>query len=633
MASASWVGTPSIRGKSGAARMALLTVCLAGVQVTLDCTPYLLSLGVSKSKTSLVWIAGPLSGLITQPIVGALADRSRLKWGRRRPFMIAGTGMVALSLLMLGWTSEVVGLFVGGDEDKHKSATIVVAVLSIYVLDFAVNADRLVQASCRAIIVDTLSIRRQQQGSAWASRMIAAGNVISYLAGSIDLVGIFGHWFLGNTQFKKLCLISSVILGGTVSLTSWAVSERVLLSRRESDTKEGVFHIFVVIYQTLFNLPNRIRAICFIQFFAWLGWFPFLFFSSTWVGEVFQRYDQPKLPKSDDGDGGRPKDAVADIARVGSMALVLFACISLIGSITLPWIVQSPPSDTAHRRRPPQIAVVTRVLEFIKPFKPTLSTAWMVSHVIFAIAMSLAVFATSLRFATVLVVICGIPWAITCWAPFAMLGEEINRISQGSSGDHLMNDSGEVYNRLQQLADHEGDDDDEERQRLTKDDGSSSSENSDNEEAPEEADLASSRTRTPRRSDLESANLAPPPRSPREVSGGSDGSMSPTLHVVQTPELQTEEAQNASTGELAGIYLGILNLFITLPQFVGSFMSFIVFAILEPGKSPELAEGGGDSGGEETPQKGVNAIAVTMLIGGLGSIVAAWRTFKLPRVR
>ncbi|KAK6336508.1 hypothetical protein TWF696_002058 [Orbilia brochopaga] len=637
MASATWVGTPSIRGKSSAARMALLTVCLAGVQFTWGiemayCTPYLLSLGVSKSKTSLVWIAGPLSGLITQPIVGALADRSRLKWGRRRPFMIAGTAMVAFSLLMLGWTSEVVGLFAGGNEEKQKSATIVVAVLSIYVLDFAVNA---VQASCRAIIVDTLSIRRQQQGSAWASRMIAAGNVISYLAGSIDLVGIFGHWFLGNTQFKKLCLISSVILGGTVGLTSWAVSERVLLSRRESESKEGVFHIFVVIYQTLFNLPNRIRAICFIQFFAWLGWFPFLFFSSTWVGEVYQRYDQPKLPKSDDGDGGRPKDAVADIARVGSMALVLFAIISLIGSITLPWVVQSPPSDTEHRRRPPQIALVTRILELIKPFKPTLSTAWMVSHVIFAIAMSLAVFATSLKFATVLVVICGIPWAITCWAPFAMLGEEINRISQGSSGDHLMNDSGEVYNRLQQLVDHEGDDDDEERQRLTKEDDSASSSGSDDDEMPEETDLGGSRTRTPRdsgsRTDLEAANLAPPPRSPREVSRSSDGSMSPTLHIVQTPELQTEEAQNASTGELAGIYLGILNLFITLPQFVGSFMSFIVFAILEPGKSPELAEGGADE--PPAPQKGVNAIAVTMLIGGLGSIVAAWRTFKLPRVR
>ncbi|KAF3175248.1 hypothetical protein TWF225_000951 [Orbilia oligospora] len=637
MASATWVGTPSIRGSSNAARMALLTVCLAGVQFTWGiemayCTPYLLSLGVSKSKTSLVWIAGPLSGLITQPIVGAMADRSRLKWGRRRPFMIAGTAMVFFSLLVLGWTSEIVGLFVKNDEDRHKNTTVVVAVLSIYVLDFAVNA---VQASCRAIIVDTLSIRRQQQGSAWASRMIAAGNVISYLAGSIDLVGIFGHWFLGNTQFKKLCLISSVILGGTVGLTSWAVTERVLLSRRESDTKEGIFHIFVVIYQTLFSLPNRIRAICFIQYFAWLGWFPFLFFSSTWVGEVYQRYDQTKQPKEDDD---RPKDAVADIARVGSMALVLFAIVSLLGSITLPWIVKSPPSDTEHKRRPPKIALITKILRAIKPFKPSLTMAWMVSHIIFAVAMSLAVFADSLKFATILVVLCGIPWAITCWAPFAMLGEEINRISHGSDADRLMSQSGEVYNRLQQLADEEADADHEERQRLNKENDDSGSDEEDNNR---ELDIgrtshSGSNTHTPRRSDIESGNLSLriPPRSPGGGSSSAvsdDGTMSPTLHIVQTPELQTEEGQNSSTGELAGIYLGILNLFITLPQFVGSFVSFVIFAILEPGKSPELAEGGDQVPTE--PKKGVNAIAVTMLIGGLGSIVAAWRTWKLPQVR
>ncbi|KAF3919487.1 hypothetical protein ABW20_dc0100392 [Dactylellina cionopaga] len=420
-----------------------------------------------------------------------------------------------------------------------------------------------------------------------------------------------------------MVFLSLLVLGWTAEIVGLFVKDnedKVRFTLAESDAKEGIFHIFVVIYQTLFNLPNRIKAICFIQFFAWLGWFPFLFFSSTWVGEVYQRYDQSKQPKDDDD---RPKDAVADIARVGSMALVLFAVISLIGSITLPWVVQSPPSET--KRRAPKIELVTKILEFIKPFKPTLSTAWMLSHVLFAVAMSLAVFADSLKFATVLVVLCGIPWAITCWAPFAMLGEEINRISQGSDADQLMSQSGEVYNRLQQLADEEGDAEHEERQRLNKENDSDISDD-------DELDLGGGgrNSNARRQSDIEGLNLTIPPRSPRE--GDSDGTMSPTLHIVQTPELQTEEGQNSSTGELAGIYLGILNLFITLPQFVGSFMSFIVFAILEPGKSPELAEGGGAKTPQE-PQKGVNAIAVTMLIGGLGSIVAAWRTFKLPQVR
>jgi len=77
-----------------------------------DGTPYLLQLGLSKAHTSLVWIAGPLSGLIMQPVIGVLADSSRSKWGRRRPFMIGGTIIVGFALLVLGWTAEIVGIFI-----------------------------------------------------------------------------------------------------------------------------------------------------------------------------------------------------------------------------------------------------------------------------------------------------------------------------------------------------------------------------------------------------------------------------------------------------------------------------------------------------------------------------------------
>jgi solute carrier family 45 protein 1/2/4 len=87
----------------------------------IDCTPYLLQLGLTKSRTSLVWIAGPLSGLIIHPLIGVIADRSRSKWGRRRPFMLGGAVIVAFFLLLLGWTSEVVGLFVHDTEKVRIS--------------------------------------------------------------------------------------------------------------------------------------------------------------------------------------------------------------------------------------------------------------------------------------------------------------------------------------------------------------------------------------------------------------------------------------------------------------------------------------------------------------------------------
>lgn len=50
------------------------------------------------------------------PVIGVLADRSKSKYGRRRPFMIGGALVVAMGLLVLGWTAEIVGFFIPESE-------------------------------------------------------------------------------------------------------------------------------------------------------------------------------------------------------------------------------------------------------------------------------------------------------------------------------------------------------------------------------------------------------------------------------------------------------------------------------------------------------------------------------------
>ena len=83
------------------------------------------------------------------------------------------------------------------------------------------------------------------------------------------------------------------------------------------------------------------------------------------------------------------------------------------------------------------------------------------------------------------------------------------------------------------------------------------------------------------------------------------------------------------TEEAAGVYLGILNLFTTLPQFVGTFVSMIVFRILEPGKDPELAQGSHNHHPSDAP----NAIAACMCIGGVSALIASHLTWKMTRMR
>lgn len=154
--------------------------------------------------------------------------------------MLGGSLVVGLCLLLLGWTAEFVGIFVS-DEAKRKSATIAVAVLSIYAVDFSINV---VQACCRSLIVDTLPIPQQQLGSAWASRMVAIGHLVGYAIGSVDTVKIFGTAF-GDTQFKQMTVIAALSLIISTSVTSYAVRERVLVSVRFVRCKALLFALLL----------------------------------------------------------------------------------------------------------------------------------------------------------------------------------------------------------------------------------------------------------------------------------------------------------------------------------------------------------------------------------------------------
>lgn len=90
----------------------------------------------------------------------------------------------------------------------------------------------------------------------------------------------------------------------------------------------------------------------------------------------------------------------------------------------------------------------------------------------------------------------------------------------------------------------------------------------------------------------------------------------------------TEES--GTTGELSGIYFGILNIYSTIPQFIGTFISAAVFHVLEPGKSPELATDAHPS--EHHSTEGPNAIAVCLFIGAWAAVAAAVATRKLKYI-
>ncbi|KAK0753997.1 major facilitator superfamily domain-containing protein [Schizothecium vesticola] len=511
-----WSGQPSIKGSSETVRMMLLTCISVGITFTWGvemtyCTPYLLSLGLSKGQTSLVWVAGPLSGLIVQPIVGVLADESTSKWGRRRPIIVVGSVLVACSLLALGFTKEIVASFVS--PESAPTATIVVAVLSLYATDFSINA---VMSCSRSLVVDTLPIHQQQTGASWSSRMGSLGHIIGYAMGAVDLLGLFGPRF-GDTQFKQLTVIAALGILLTASVTCWGVTERILLTAPPSLHPHNPYlKAPRQILATLAALPPRIRGICNAVFWAWIGWFPFLVYGSTWVGEIAFR-TSPALTTTPS------TDALGDMGRIGSTALTIY-------STPRPRPVHRHHPPTQVHPPPPRWLARLRLPAFQKP---DLLTAWIASQLAFAALMLLTPFAASLRAATLLVALCGVPWSFAQWAPTTFLGIEVNKLS-----------------------------------------------------ASDDIELRAA---------------------------GEDGATS-------------------GTGELSGVYFGIMNIFTTIPQFIATMLSSVVFSVLEPGTSPELHHGGGTPAGEGPKERGPNAIAVCMFVGAGAAVMSAVTTARLRRL-
>ncbi|KAK7364766.1 hypothetical protein VNO80_13508 [Phaseolus coccineus] len=103
-------------------------------------TLYVQLLGVPHAATSFIWLCGPISGLVVQPIVGYYSDRSTSRFGRRRPFIHGGAVAVAIAVFLIGYAADI-GYSAGDDKTrKTRPRAVAVFVIGFWILDVA-NSD------------------------------------------------------------------------------------------------------------------------------------------------------------------------------------------------------------------------------------------------------------------------------------------------------------------------------------------------------------------------------------------------------------------------------------------------------------------------------------------------------------
>ncbi|KAK9110921.1 hypothetical protein Scep_018440 [Stephania cephalantha] len=257
-------------------------------------TPYVQELGVSHAWASLVWLCGPLSGFLVQPLVGHMSDRSTSRFGRRAPFIFAGAASVAVAVLVIGFSSDIGSALGDRTAAPRRPRAVVVFVVGFWLLDFANN---LTQGPCRALIADLTRSdqRRARVAYAYYSFFMGVGNVLGYATGS------YSRWFtifpftltsscsVSCANLKSAFLLDIVCLVFTAFLSMSASQEVPLTSSfrasqfgDEMNPSEQTF--FCELFGSFKYLSRSIWIILIVTALMWIGWMPFILFDTDWMG-------------------------------------------------------------------------------------------------------------------------------------------------------------------------------------------------------------------------------------------------------------------------------------------------------------------------------------------------------------
>nr|MBP6230841.1 MFS transporter [Paludibacteraceae bacterium] len=106
--------------------------------------------GLDIHEIGIVWAAGPIAGIIAQPIVGALSDKMWFMGGRRRPWIVIGGILAGLMMLALPNLEIIQGIFINSEDPQAGLLTIAVIVALTFDLSINVsfNPTRSIIADC-----------------------------------------------------------------------------------------------------------------------------------------------------------------------------------------------------------------------------------------------------------------------------------------------------------------------------------------------------------------------------------------------------------------------------------------------------------------------------------------------------
>ena len=271
-------------------------------------TPIYKFLGADEASMPLLWLAGPITGLLVQPVIGAMSDRTTSRFGRRTPYFLVGAVLCSIALLAM----------------PHSPALWVAASL-LWVLDAANNVT---MEPYRAYVSDRLDQTQRPLGFLVQSAFTGLAQTLSYLAPSIfvglgmnpDLVDANGIPHVTRIAFT----IGAVLSLSTIVWSVWRVPELPVPAaevERMRAAPRSVRLLLRDLTQAVRDMPRPMRQLGLAMLFQWYGMFCY------WQFVVLS------LARSIHGDTGIA--AVRDAALVNGRLGGFYNAVAFVAALAL----------------------------------------------------------------------------------------------------------------------------------------------------------------------------------------------------------------------------------------------------------------------------------------------------------
>jgi maltose/moltooligosaccharide transporter len=234
-------------------------------------------LGANADQLPILWLAAPLTGLIVQPIIGHMSDRTWGPLGRRRPYFLTGAILSSLALLAM-----------------PNSSALWMAAGLLWIMDASINIS---MEPFRAFVADMLPEEQRARGFSMQSLFIGLGasiaSALPWLLTHLFHVG--GEAAAGHTipwPVRLAFYIGAPVFLGAVLWTVVSTKEYppddLDEFRRTTAAHGGVLHNVREIFAAISEMPSTMRQLSVVQICTWLGLFcMWLYFPPAVARNVF----------------------------------------------------------------------------------------------------------------------------------------------------------------------------------------------------------------------------------------------------------------------------------------------------------------------------------------------------------